>query len=121
MTDEQIRQYMKDKIPQLGAEDQVSNATAKKGEGSSENDAGDLARHLEIAFLEDVANHPDSGVAARYTRLGLSGRQGQKLKTKLLEQGLIEEQLETTRTGKLMVVRVTEEGEQMLSQAKKGA
>jgi hypothetical protein len=34
---------------------------------------------------------------------------------------LIEEQLETTRGGRLMMVRVTEKGEQMLSQAKKAA
>jgi hypothetical protein len=38
-----------------------------------------------------------------------------------LEQGLIEERLETTRTGKLMTVRATEKGEQVLSRAGKAA
>jgi hypothetical protein len=119
VTDEQIRQYMKDKIPQLGNEDQVTDNAVAQKERLTEDGAEGSSSHLEIAFLQDVVDHPDSGVAARYQRLGLSGRQGQKLKTRLVEQGLIEEQLETTHTGRLMVVRLTEKGEQMLSQAKK--
>lgn len=33
----------------------------------------------EIAFLKDIQEHPDNGLASRYERLGLSVRQGQKL------------------------------------------
>ena len=121
VTDEQIRQYMKGKMSPLGAEDQASDGAAAQKEGLPKDDAADSSSHLESAFLQDVVDHPESGVAARYQRLGLSGRQGQKLKTKLLGQGLIEEQLETTRGGRLMTVRVTERGEQMLSQTKKTA
>jgi hypothetical protein len=116
VTDERIRQYMKDKIPQLGAE-QVTEKTATPAEDGKH----DSLHSIEVAFLKDVVAHPHDGVAARYTRLNLSGRQGQKLKMKLLQQGLIEEQLETTRTGRLMTVRVTKEGEQMLSGAGKPA
>lgn len=43
----------------------------------------------ELAFLKDVQKYPESGIAARYRRLGLSVRQGQKLIAKLLEQDLI--------------------------------
>jgi len=121
VTDEQIRQYMKGKISPLDAEDQVTSNAAAQKEGLPKDDAADSSSHLESAFLQDVVDHPESGVAARYQRLGLSGRQGQKLKTKLIDQGLIEEQLETTRGGRLMTVRVTERGEQMLSQTKKTA
>jgi hypothetical protein len=74
---------------------------------------------LEIVFLQDVVECPDSGVAARYQRLGLSARQGHKLKTKLLEQGIIQEQLETTYAGRRMTVRLTEKAEHLLSQARK--
>ena len=117
VTDEQIREYMKDKVSQLGTEDGVSDVTAGVEEGPDEDGVGGPANTLEIAFLKDVVDNPDTGVAARYKRLGLSGRQGQKLKTKLLEQGLIEEQLGTTHAGRLMTIRLTEQGRQMLSNA----
>jgi len=67
-------------------------------------------------FLSDVRDYPESGVAARYRRLGLSVRQGQKLKDKLLKQGLIQEHDEHTQTGRLKVVRLTEQGCQALSE-----
>ena len=69
----------------------------------------------EIAFLKDIQEHPDSGVAARYERLGLSVRQGQKLIENLFQQGLIEQQLEKTKTGRVRVIRLTEKGEVALS------
>lgn len=64
----------------------------------------------ELAFLRDIADFPDSGVAERYCRLGLSVRQGQKVKEALLEQGAIHEQVQTTRFGRVRVVRPTEQG-----------
>ena len=117
VTDDQIREYMKDKMPQLGTEDQVPENTAGDTERLTEEDAASLLNGLEIAFLKDVVDYPDSGVAARYKRLGLSGRQGQKLKTRLLDQGLIEEQLGTTPAGRLMTIRLTEQGKQLLLKA----
>ena len=118
VTDEQIRAYMKDKVSQLGSEDEVSDETAGNEHGATEEGDGAPVNSLEIAFLKDVADYPDSGVAARYKRLGLSGRQGQKLKTKLLEQGLVEEQLVTTPAGRLMTINLTEQGRQRLLNAK---
>jgi hypothetical protein len=117
VTDDQIRAYMKDKVSQLGTEDEVSDDSEGAEQGPMEEGDGGPANGLETAFLRDVEDHPDSGVAARYKRLGLSGRQGQKLKTKLLEQCLIEEQLGATRAGRLMTIRLTEQGKQLLSNA----
>jgi len=118
VTDEQIREYMKDKVSQLGTEDQVSNdAAVVEGEGLSEDVADSPSKGPEIAFLQDVVDCPDSGVAARYKRLGLSGRQGQKLKTRLLDQGFIEEHLGMTHAGRLMTIRLTEQGKKLLSNA----
>ncbi len=56
-------------------------------------------------------------MAARYERLGLSVRQGQKVKARLLEQGLIEEHQETTNRGRLRVMCLTEKGKVALSDA----
>lgn len=64
-----------------------------------------------MLFLFDVRQYPNSGIAQRYHRLGLSVRQGQKLKQHLVQQGLLFEQVELTSRGKLRAVRLTEQGE----------
>lgn len=60
-----------------------------------------------IAVLHDVGRYPDNGIAERYERLGLSVRQREKLKQALIDQELIREELQTTRAGKLRVIRLT--------------
>ena len=77
----------------------------------------DLAKNLELAFSRDVQDYPDSGIAARYKRLGLSVRQGQKLKAHALQQSLIEGTIETTKTGRQTFIRLTEKGKTSLSAA----
>jgi len=64
--------------------------------------------HLEaeLQFLRDILAHPDSGAAARYQKLGVSVRQGQKTKTDLLHRGLIEGHKATTKTGRMKAVRL---------------
>ncbi len=69
------------------------------------------------AFLADVAEFPDCGVAERYKRLGLSVRQGQKIKDDFIEKGLIQEQVQTTNKGRLKVIRLTEQGDLSLSES----
>ena len=68
----------------------------------------------ELAFLKDVAIMPESGVVARYTRLGLSGRQGDKAKRALIDLGLIEETERLTQKGRTKVIRLTESGKRFL-------
>jgi len=115
VTDGQIRRRMQDKVTEFRREDQAPDDPRKDEERRTEDAAGSSAARTEIVFLQDVRDRLDSGVAARYRRLGLSGRQGQKLKAKLLEQGLIEQQLGTTHTGRRMTVQLTEKGKQVLS------
>ena len=74
------------------------------------------AKSLEIDFLADIADFPESGVAERYKRLGLSVRQGQKLKDKLVAEKLIQEQTQITHRGKFHVIRLTEKGGLELSE-----
>jgi len=68
-----------------------------------------------FAFLKDIQQYHDSGIAQRYKRLGISVRQGQKIKAKVLSQGLIEEQIQTTKTGRIKVISLTEKAETLLS------
>ena len=109
VTDDLIREYMRAKIPPIETESPMPN-DAK----TDENTPNSRLSESEMAFLQDVLDSPESGVASRYKRLGLSGRQGQKLKTTLLNQALIEEQLETTRRGRRMTVELTEKGKVFL-------
>lgn len=69
------------------------------------------------AFLLDVHDYPESGVAARYKRLGLSVRQGQKLKERLVREGLLEDREEHTPTGRIRLLRLTEQGAKGLKKA----
>ena len=60
-----------------------------------------------LTFLHDVMQHQDDGVRKRYQRLGLSGDKGNRLKSLLVENGILEEQeVKTGRTYKLLL-RVT--------------
>ncbi len=45
----------------------------------------------EQTFLMDILKQPNSGNAQRYKRLGISVRQGQKLKDRLCRDGIIAE------------------------------
>lgn len=67
------------------------------------------------AFLQDVVGYPESGIAERYKRLGISVRQGQKLKYRLLEAGLIEEHEELTHTGRVRKVCLTDKGRRFMN------
>ena len=69
---------------------------------------------LEVCFLRDIEHYPESGVADRYKRVRISVRQGQRLKAKLASAGLIEEQEELTKTGRIRRIRLTEKGRLLL-------
>ena len=100
-------------------EDAEDTPSARQGDlnelSSSSGGTSDTAIDPGIALLHDVERYPDSGIAERYKRLGLSVRQGQRIKNALIDQELIREELQTIRTGKLRVIRLTEQGRLRLS------
>jgi len=75
----------------------------------------DPGNGLYVRFLQDVKENPGSGVAERYKRLGISVRQGQKLKARLAQDGMIEEYEERVPTGRIRVIRLSEKGEGSIS------
>lgn len=77
----------------------------------------DLSENLEMGFLRDINQYPESGIAQRYKRLGISVRQGQKLKSKIFNGGLIEESIQTTKTGRIKVIKLTEKAKVFVSSA----
>ena len=75
--------------------------------GELQAPGGEAEPDLEQLFLQDVREYPESGIGERYRRLGISVRQGQRLKAQLVEKGLIEEAEKKTKTGRLRVIRLT--------------
>jgi hypothetical protein len=71
--------------------------------------------NLALAFLRDVEAYPESGIAERYKRLGISVRQGQKLKFRLLEAQMIEDHEELTPTGRIRKIRLMEKGQHFVA------
>lgn len=63
------------------------------------------------AYCAEDDKDIQKAVSRRYKRLGLSVWQGQKLLERLLEQGLIEQHQETTKTGRLKAIRLTAKGQ----------
>jgi hypothetical protein len=119
ITDNFVKAHMQDIAPAFPEEDfrLPSHANIAESEKSAPGPENETLKNFEISFLNDVQEHPDSGIAARYKRLGLSVRQGQKMKAKLLERGLIEEDEEITKTGRLKAINLTKKGEALLPKA----
>jgi hypothetical protein len=112
ITDTYVKKHMQDIAPAEHEQDFRLPANAEANSTMSKK--ADLAKNLELAFLRDVQDNPDSGIAQRYKRLGLSVRQGQKLKQTEIQKGLIQESTETTSEGRLKLLCLTFQGTSIL-------
>lgn len=61
-------------------------------------------------FLTDIAKFPVSGVTTRYSRLGWSRHQGNKIQKELLDKGFITFRQVSTMKGKIKVLVLTDDG-----------
>jgi len=68
-----------------------------------------------FAFIEDVLQHPDDGVKARYKRLGLSTGTANRLKDQLLAQGWLEYQTVDIGQTRKVILRLTKQSKDALS------
>lgn len=64
----------------------------------------------EIRFLKDVLEHRSDGVVNRYERLGLSARQGTKLKNELEAKGLVTQARISIGEGTVNLLGLTQKG-----------
>jgi hypothetical protein len=115
ITDTYVKKHMQDIAPAMAEQD--FRLPADTDGDSTMSKKADLAKNMVMAFSRDVQDYPDSGIAARYKRLGLSVRQGQKLKSQALQQSLIQETIEITKIGRQTFIRLTEKGKTSLSVA----
>ena len=122
-TDNLMKPHIQDIVP--GFEETgfriPAGANITEASGSEWAAKAESLESAEIAFLKDVQECPDSGIAARYKRLELSVRQGEKIKVRLLEERMIEENQEIARAGRLIAIHLAEKGKLFLSKAGKAA
>jgi len=62
-----------------------------------------------FAFIEDVLQHPNDGVKARYKRLGLSTGTANRLKDQLISQGWLEDQTVDIGQTRKVILRLTKQ------------
>jgi len=67
-----------------------------------------------FAFIEDVLQHPNDGVKARYKRLGLSTGTANRLKDQLLAQGWLEDQAVDIGQTRKVILRLTKQSKDAL-------
>jgi hypothetical protein len=116
VTDEQVANRMKGKVSRILLDAEQFNVETIEATSellSTPSPSTDIG----VLFLGDILEYPESGVAQRYKRLGISVRQGQKWKARLAERRDILETLETTSTGTRRVIRLTEQGRRRLSES----
>jgi len=70
----------------------------------------------EINLLVDIINHPFSGVVERYKRLLMSRRKGNTIKEKCLTFNLIEPIDIPTKTGKVVLLQLTKQGQRLMNE-----
>ena len=77
-----------------------------------------VLKEEEKDFLVDIAKNPISGVVARYTRIGINRYQGNQVQRRLIDKGLITWRPVSTRTGRLKVLVLTDEGKKAIPEVK---
>jgi hypothetical protein len=68
----------------------------------------------ELRFLEDVVEHPLSGVVQRYKRLGTNRRKGNAWKHACVSKGLVSVAEVSTSSGKVVLLQPTDAGVALL-------
>jgi hypothetical protein len=108
--DETIRHHM---IQFVNPQEEKPKEADQPSNGS--NADFENTQDRRIPFLTDVDQYSSSGIADRYKRMGISVRQGQQLKATLLSEGLIQERVEATHSGRVRIVKLTVKGKHLLA------
>ena len=109
-TDEDIKSKMASysgRITQTG----ISPAEPEKYEliRGMEEKRENMSEYLRL-LLQDVIDHPYSGMVERYMRLGFTRYRGNKIKNELISKGLAKAETVKNREGRLRILSATPEG-----------
>ena len=73
---------------------------------------------FETKLLDDIKNNSYSGVVERYKRIGWSRRKGNEIKNLLIEKRLIEIVEIPTKSGRIMILKLSKSGETLIGKPK---
>jgi Holliday junction resolvase-like predicted endonuclease/energy-coupling factor transporter ATP-binding protein EcfA2 len=100
----------KDTHPPSPRESQTTFDKPRLVSDSKPKPPGRKMNREEIRFLSDVAGRPLSTTVSRYQRLDLSRRRGNAIRQQLVSAGIIEGVTIATRSGQVVLYRLTELG-----------
>jgi len=112
-----INKNNKDSHPPSPRESQTTSDKSKLVSDSQPRPPGRKMNREEIRFLSDVATRPLSTTVSRYHRLNLSRRRGNAIRQQLVSSGIIEAVTIATRSGQVVLYKLTEFGRTACSSA----
>ncbi len=116
VTDEDVGRHMSQIAPAWPSEDfRLGGAQPVKHHQPLDMPAEKTAPDFQQAFVMDILKQPDSGIAQRYKRLGISVRQGQKIKDRLCREKWIQESEEITAMGRKKILSLLPKAQEFLS------
>ena len=98
------------KTPHPPSPEQAPSRSDQEAHGSVPDPPETSISREEIRFLADVAGRPLSTTVSRYQRLHFSRRRGNAIRQSLLKAGLIEAVAIATRSGQVVLYRLTQSG-----------
>ena len=115
VTDELLARFLNGSLSRAGLSQAVARGFGKAFHELTHDQALD---EDALAFVEDVIEHEHDSIRDRYKRLGLSVDRGNRLKSNLVEAGILdEEQVKVGRTYKVLL-RVTHQARTKLGLTK---
>ncbi len=108
ITDEELKEYMQPYSTDIGRDSPIEgDSNVIPLEPLDDRKESEITLNaVEQEFLEDIENHPLSGVVQRYKRLGLSRRKGNQIKEILQKNTVIAPVEILTRKGKVVLLEI---------------
>lgn len=110
VTDKMIKDRMAGYFPDTSAKSPAEGSNREIPPASENTEVLDTERE----FLIQAYKHPLNGTVEKYKRLGLSRKRGHKLRQSLIEKGLLQIKSISTRTGKIVLMELTDKGRELL-------
>jgi hypothetical protein len=119
VTDKMLSELMR---PYSGYSNDETVTTVREKEIPENEDERKICTGItyeEEKLLNDINQNKLSGVVERYKRLEWSRRKGNELKNSLLKNQLIDTEEIPTKSGRIIILKLTKEGENQIDKSKK--
>lgn len=98
----------------------ILGETMAPAPAASDSDKSFDIRAEHMSFIREIIAHPDASVVEHYVNLGWSAGRGNRVKTDLIDNGIIESQRQTSRNGRpIEQLVLTEKGRALFNDTSK--